>query len=812
MLSKNMRIPFTARNTALMTGLIALVMASTMGGFARWNSLKRAKVAAQQSLQSEIKKGSSLAATGDYAGALKLFQTLQPRSAGIASASQELTILNNLGGCQMGLARYSDAIRTFLKARRTAEKLKQPVILAQINGNLASLYVKMNNLPAAANSARAALESSAGVPVAQRVPILFLLAHVSMLQGNISEGEAAYKSCIGLAENNHLGAQQAAALEYFSYDMLSAGQTGKASELAQKALSIRASMHLPGAETAYWHLGRAAAAQGRTKLAFAYYENAFEQARNPKSTLPVWALYRDRGKLRLESGELDGAVSDLRIALQASRLFNVVPTEDNRVASEDKLSETSAVFVEAANRLALTRSNQEPLISEAFDANQRGREASVRALVPQKSGWRQRLSPTYAKDLARLQVLERAQALDLPEAKPEELATVRSAVEEMQVSAGLAYRDGNVPAKERVARALRDDSALLSFSLGDRQSWLWVQTTAGLRLYTLPDKTAIAKAQGEFSQAVETDAPDVAQKGQALYRLLFAAAEPQIANKHRWLLSLDRDLFRVPFAALVTRVQSGKPVYLAEKHITQLTSGAFMLSDADGGTFTSGKFVGVGDPVYNHADPRAHRAIPGFFSLLAAAPSVHLARLLGSGKEIETSAQAWDQKQSSVLVGLNATKSNLSGAVASHPAVLHLATHVIESPLKFHAGMIGLTSQTGDEPELLTAEEIVAYTEPANLVVLSGCSSGRAGVSVASGLMGLTRAWVAAGAKSVVATLWATGDDGGTFFKEFYTQLKRPGMSAAEALRMAQLAMLRSGTFRAHPQYWATYFTVGNYR
>jgi CHAT domain-containing protein len=78
--------------------------------------------------------------------------------------------------------------------------------------------------------------------------------------------------------------------------------------------------------------------------------------------------------------------------------------------------------------------------------------------------------------------------------------------------------------------------------------------------------------------------------------------------------------------------------------------------------------------------------------------------------------------------------------------------------------------------------------------------------------MGLTRAWLMAGARAVVATEWATPDDVGVFFRRFYQQLRRaaPG-DPADALRAAQIEALRSKGWRSQPSFWAGYFALGNY-
>jgi CHAT domain-containing protein len=94
----------------------------------------------------------------------------------------------------------------------------------------------------------------------------------------------------------------------------------------------------------------------------------------------------------------------------------------------------------------------------------------------------------------------------------------------------------------------------------------------------------------------------------------------------------------------------------------------------------------------------------------------------------------------------------------------------------------------------------------AGIVVLSGCSSSSADALPGAGLMGLTRAWMAAGARGVIASRWPTPDDTGALFTSFYKHLL-DGTDAAPAvaLQRAQVEMLRSGGWRSKPNYWATY-------
>jgi CHAT domain-containing protein len=134
--------------------------------------------------------------------------------------------------------------------------------------------------------------------------------------------------------------------------------------------------------------------------------------------------------------------------------------------------------------------------------------------------------------------------------------------------------------------------------------------------------------------------------------------------------------------------------------------------------------------------------------------------------------------------------------------------------------MVALSLLPSGEPDFLSAADIAAWRVRVGLVVLSGCGSGIGEVLPGTGLMGLTRAWLAAGADAVTASLWSTPDDTGELFLSFYKHLRGGAAKsngtppsrypkAAVALESAQIDMLRSGSWRSAPKYWAGYFLFG---
>lgn len=163
----------------------------------------------------------------------------------------------------------------------------------------------------------------------------------------------------------------------------------------------------------------------------------------------------------------------------------------------------------------------------------------------------------------------------------------------------------------------------------------------------------------------------------------------------------------------------------------------------------------------------------------------------------ETKAAQLAMRDSLLITGAEAT-SDAIRTKARRFDTLHIATHALAD------------SESG-EPALVLADGLLSTSEvetmiPAragSLVVLAACSTSR-GRSSMDGNLSLARAFVAAGASAVVASLWDTDDGDAHFlFKRFYEELARDA-SAADALRVAQLSLLRRDS-NVRPRRWAAY-------
>ena len=143
-------------------------------------------------------------------------------------------------------------------------------------------------------------------------------------------------------------------------------------------------------------------------------------------------------------------------------------------------------------------------------------------------------------------------------------------------------------------------------------------------------------------------------------------------------------------------------------------------------------------------------------------------------------------------------------------SIIHIATHgdADTGELVLAPGSCADKEIPKEEDYMLTVDDIYSSKINAQLVVLSCCHSGRGKIR-AEGVVGLTRAFLAAGARSVLATLWAI-DDRATvhFMNAFYRHLKN-GESASASLQQA-MKEIREIPVLSHPYFWAPFFIVGD--
>jgi len=326
----------------------------------------------------------------------------------------------------------------------------------------------------------------------------------------------------------------------------------------------------------------------------------------------------------------------------------------------------------------------------------------------------------------------------------------------------------------------------------------------------------------------DEDPRRVTQRGQVLSAILLDPLLEVAGDSLHWLVVPDGPLATVPLGALPTATGFA----IEDRQITYLDRANDVLLIA--GEVGSGALL-VGGVDYDAVSSSTGEAR----SFLAPCNGGEFVPLPGAASETEQFRDSWRRHRRKeplvVLSGAEATESVVTTAL-SGKAVAHIATHGFfatgdcKSALEHGAGydpmlLSGLVLAGANRPVdalavedgILTAAEVATHDmSGTRLVVLSACETGLGEVVTGQGVLGLRRAFTIAGAQTLIMSLWAVPDEDTAALMDglYMRHLRRKGMSAPDALRAAQLALLarqrRDGD--EHPVRWAGFIASGEWR
>ncbi len=793
-------------------------------------------------LRELIVSANKLFAARDFVHAAALYR----KGLTLSTARHELRVkarfLHGLGNCHLLTTEYQAAVAEYLEARKLSAASADWATAALVSTNLYTAYSRMGDLASASQSMQEALASMPWAELKDNLPhVLINLANAKSTQGNAAEAEQYFAAAISAADD--LGDTNASveAWSGLGHHHLVRKELAEADHAYTRAFYLRRTAKVGGPAGSYIDLGMLRLAQGDWQSAIRFLEGGIAVARRQPIGFPVMVFYKYLGRARAAGGDLPGALAELETAILLANEWrlDVVSTDVSRTGAEVTLQDLYADYIETGMKLH-AQNNSPALAYKMFLAAEENRAVSFRERL--NAG--RKLPPEYWQTL---EELRRAEIVLFRKSAPQEQSAVQRlrlqlAQIESQVTVPAASLDtyshrinensGSVKSLIPIQGLITRDEALISFHLGETESYAWAFTQQGFEVHTLPRRAQISSSVRVFQEAVRTGASGAKSQGQELYKTLFGAVNINVINKKRWLLILDDTLFAMPVPALVTSSGPGPAVYLIERNSLRVLPSAEMLRLPPRKS-PGGPFLGVGDPIFNTADSRwpsasgksfSWRSLFHFAQTNPTSTTPELARLVGTGREVRISAAAWQKRRERqqadalpppiLLQGDLCRRTQIERNLKAGPTVAHFATHVVQPQGQPEEAMIAIGIDAAGEPDFLTISEISNWRYPLGLVVLSGCSSGTGKALPGAGLFGLTRAWLLAGARTAVASHWPTPDDTGPLFQTFYQSLRPKTLgltsaSAADALQTAQVGMLRSATWRAEPKFWAAFFVVG---
>ncbi|HUS11653.1 MAG TPA: CHAT domain-containing tetratricopeptide repeat protein [Pyrinomonadaceae bacterium] len=424
---------------------------------------------------------------------------------------------------------------------------------------------------------------------------------------------------------------------------------------------------------------------------------------------------------------------------------------------------------------------------------------------------------------------------------------------------------------------LDDQTALLEYNLGKDASYAWAVTKSGVSLYKLPARPVVDKLASDLrSQLIPSklqrrivgidvmadsqrglgvsatpfaeDAAAFVVASNALYKAVVEPAAAVLGEK-RLLIVADGALNYVPFEALVkspaTADYSSLPYLIKSNEIIYSPSASVVGVIRQQNNKREGRAMLIlADPVFNSNDARAKGAgsgvsgdtrglgIQSALSDVAGAQAsadtsnakmqgLPLARLAGTRTEAEEIGKLAKVSgaQADTWLDLDASEDNVDSRDISKYRVLHIATHgLLNAERPQFTGVVLSLVGNKNEDGFLRTDEVFNLRLGSPLVMLSACETGLGKEKRGEGVMGLTRAFMYAGAPTVGVSLWSVADKStAELMTDFYKRfLGRPGANsgtvpASAAIREAQLAMIAGKKYSA-PFYWAPFVLVGDWR
>lgn len=547
--------------------------------------------------------------------------------------------------------------------------------------------------------------------------------------------------------------------------------------------------------------------RGQTQAAEQSLRDGIEVARAMEERLLLPRLLAELADLRSSQRRYSDAAALLD---EAGDLLEGLFTSASSPWVQSRLvSGMDSVFV-ARIRLEGTRGQN---ASRMYSAIEQARGRALMELLVNRPLAGQRPPAELQEGERRISALQRRLLQATDRSTRQRLLEQIFAAEEQLAPASTAFFNRSRRAGPRTAGTLRDlqtalrpDELFLQFASMDPESFVVVATRSAARVQQLPGRTVIAGQVETLLKRVGSGS-DANAEATALARTLLGVI-PELRSQRRLLISPDGELHSVPFE-LLPPPESRR---LIDSHVVSYVPSGSVLAvlrrPAKSPTPTLRALSVSASPPERADMVSSVKAVTR--SVYDLDPS-QLKPLPSADDEARSVGTILGPAGTTVLLGQAATESELKRLPLADYQVLHFAVHGIPST-KFPARAALLVNPSAADDGVLQAREILMLRLNATLVTLSACDTGSGSVHGQDGAASLVRPFIASGARTVVANLWAADD---TFslalMREFYRRLAA-GADIAEALRDAKLQMLKSFGPQAVPRLWSGVLAYGDGR
>jgi CHAT domain-containing protein len=622
------------------------------------------------------------------------------------------------------------------------------------------------------------------------------------------------------------------------------------------------------AEMEAWNLlGLAYRNQDRKHLALDCFRKALALSREAEYRFGESATLYNIAKTKYELGELTDARAQTKAAIDViEALRTKVGSYELRASYFASVRQLYELYIDVLMDLH-TRNPDQGFDVLAFEASERARARSLLEMLGSaRVGVREQVDPELLareRELRR-QLNEKAEqklrlksvsANDVSFHVNREIEELTRSYEEVRAQVRVVSLEHTTQAqplplnlKEIRERDLKDDTVLLEFSLGERQSYLWFVTKDSFKTFVLPTRkeiedsaielrqllmppiAAAGESLDDFQARVRAEEAEYWRKAELLSNTLLGQVAAELGT-NRLLIVPDGGLQYLPFNALPVPFRGGAITPLMVDHeITFQPSASILGTLRTRVTRPPAKAIAVfADPVFERDDSRL---AAGRKDMIAAVQTQEgqmesalrdvnpswsigkIPRLTASRDEANAIIEVASVSDNLKATGFDASKAMATSLDLSQYRIIHIATHgVLDSKRPELSGLLlSRFDREGRQTEgFLTLDDIYNLNLAADMVVLSACNTGLGKDVRGEGLVGLVHGFMYAGTSRVVASLWKVDDEAtAELMTDFYREMFRGGKSPSAALRAAQIAMWQQKRWHA-PYYWAAFVLQGDY-
>jgi CHAT domain-containing protein/Tfp pilus assembly protein PilF len=330
----------------------------------------------------------------------------------------------------------------------------------------------------------------------------------------------------------------------------------------------------------------------------------------------------------------------------------------------------------------------------------------------------------------------------------------------------------------------RSNAIILSYWLGPRKSYLWAVTPKGVTLFTLAASAEIDSLVRSYRQALAAP-PDVLEtenaSGSKLYDSLIAPASALIPKGSRVMILPDGSLYDLNFETLLAPTPR-LHYWIDDVIVDNGNSMLLLAASAQQAAPKSRKLLLIGDPV---------------------SPSPDFPDLPDAPAEMSQIEKYFTPSNSTILSKVHATPQAYQTSHPENFSFIHFVAHGTASRTSPLDSAVVLTRH-GDSYKLY-ARDVMKLPLSAYLVTISACHGAGARTYSGEGLVGLTWAFLQAGAHGVIAALWDVNDSSTSqMMGQLYGEMSK-GTPPDVALRDSKLAFVHSHSTYRKPFYWAAF-------